>query len=56
MINKDTEAMISYLLEMLAIKGEKETYSYIRNQVLKGKVPYEKEPLDKLKDALHISV
>ena len=56
MIHKDTEAMISYLLEMLAIKGEKETYSYIRNQVLKGKVPYEKEPLDKLKDALHVSV
>ncbi len=56
LINEDTRALLEYLLEMLAVKGEKETYSYIKHQVLKGKVPYEKQKLDELKDALHVPV
>ena len=56
LINEDTRALLEYLLEMLAVKGEKETYSYIKHQVLKGKVPYEKQKLDALKDALHVPV
>ena len=56
LINEDTRALLEYLLEMLAEKGEKETYSYIKHQVLKGKVPYEKQKLDALKDALHVPV
>ena len=46
MMHKDTEAMLVYLLTMLAVKGEKETFRFVKNEVLKGKVPYEKEQLD----------
>lgn len=54
MIHPDTAALLEYLLEMLAAKGEKETFAYVKYQVLKGKVPYEKTELDKLKNALHV--
>lgn len=54
MLHMDTQAMLEYLLVMLKEKGEKETFSYIKNQVLKEKVPYEKVKLDELKDALHV--
>lgn len=45
MMHKDTEAMLVYLLTMLAVKGEKETFRFVKNEVLKGKVPYESEEL-----------
>lgn len=54
MIHRDTGALLEYLLTMLAVKGEKYTYSYIKNKVLKGKVPYEAEKLYSLKNSLHI--
>lgn len=46
MIHEDTEAMLAYLLTMLAVRGEKETFAFVRNQVLKGKVPYVKRELE----------
>ena len=51
-LHPDTRAMLEYLLEMLWKKGEKETFSYVKHQILKGKVPYEKTELEILKDAL----
>lgn len=52
MIHKDTEALLKYLLTMLAKRGEAEAFSFVRQEVLKGKVPYEKEELDKRTAAL----
>lgn len=54
MIHEDTAALLEYLLTMLAVKGERETFSFVKNQILKGKVPYEKEELVRRKDALHV--
>ena len=47
MMHKDTEAMLVYLLTMLAVKGEKETFRFVKNEVLEGKVPYESEELER---------
>ena len=47
MMHKDTEAMLVYLLTMLAVKGEKETFRFVKNELLKGKVPYESEELER---------
>ena len=52
MLHPDTRAMLEYLLEMLWKKGEKETFTYVKTEVLKGKVPYEKSELEILKNAL----
>lgn len=52
LIHEDTRAMLEYLLTMLAIRGEKETYGFVKNELLKGKVPYEKGELDRRKEAL----
>ena len=54
LIHKDTEALLEYLLEMLACRGEKETYTFIRKELLKGRVPYEKQELVRRKEALHV--
>ena len=54
MIHKDTEALLEYLLTMLAVKGEKYTYKYIKKVVLKNKIPYDADKLNNLKKALHI--
>ena len=35
--------MLEYLLVMLSVKGEEYTYSYIKKEVLKGHIPYEKD-------------
>lgn len=51
-MHPDTRALLEYLLEMLCKKGEKETFAYVKNEVLKGKVPYEKSKLEILKNAL----
>ena len=45
LIHPDTEALIHYLLLMLAVRGEKETFAFVKNEVLKGNVPYERESL-----------
>ena len=52
MIHKDTAALLVYLLTMLAKRGEQETFSYVKNELLKGRVPYEKEQLDRMKSEL----
>ena len=52
MIHQDTEALLKYLLTMLAKRGEKETFSFVRHELMKGKVPYEKEQLDQRTAAL----
>ena len=52
LLHEDTRALLEYMLEMLAKKGEKETFSYIKNEILKEKVPYEKNQLEILKNAL----
>ena len=52
LIHEDTEALLYYLLKMLAVKGEKETFSFVKYELLKGKVPYEKEELEKRTEAL----
>ncbi len=55
LIHEDTRALLEYLLVMLAQKGEKYTFSFIKNEVLKGKIPYQSIELKRRKDALHIS-
>ena len=52
LIHPDTEALLEYLLTMLAVRGEKETFSFVKNELLKGKVPYEKDELNHRRDAL----
>ena len=51
-LHDDTRALLELLLEMLAIKGEKVTNRFIREEVLSHKIPYEKEPLLQLKEQL----
>ena len=36
-MHPQTQKELDFLLEMLAQKGEKETFSYIKRSVLKGK-------------------
>ena len=47
LIHEDTAALMEFMLYMLAARGEKYTFRYVRTRVLKGKVPYEKAALDK---------
>lgn len=51
-LHPDTRAMLEYLLTMLYKCGEEKTFSFIKKEILKGKVPYEKKELDMRKDAL----
>ena len=51
-IHPDTAALLEYMLVMLARRGEKETYAYVKNEILKDKVPYQKETLDALKNQI----
>ena len=39
-LHKDTKRMLELLLHMLAREGEEKTLSFIKNEVLTGKVPY----------------
>ena len=39
-LHKDTKRMLELLLHMLAEEGEEKTLSFIKNEVLTGKVPY----------------
>jgi hypothetical protein len=52
MIHPDTEALLEYLLTMLAVRGEKETFAFVKNELLKGKIPYEKTELNRRTAAL----
>lgn len=52
LLHADTRALLEYMLTMLAKKGEEETFTFIRNEILKGKVPYDKTELEFRKDAL----
>ena len=42
-LHDDTRALLELLLEMVALKGEKETNHFIKYELLKGKIPYERE-------------
>lgn len=41
-LHEDTKALLELLLYMLAARGEKETNAFIRGELLKGQIPYEK--------------
>ena len=51
-LHADTRALLELLLVMLATKGEQETNRFIRQELLKGKVPYEKAILVKMREEL----
>ena len=52
LLHEDTRALLEYLLEMLAKNGEEKTFSFIRYELLKDKVPYQKHELEIRKNAL----
>lgn len=52
LIHPDTQALLEFLLEMLAKRGENPTFSYIRRKVLTEKIPYNKKTLDRWKERL----
>lgn len=54
MIHPDTKAMLEYLLVMFSVKGEEYTYSYIKKEVLKGHIQYEKDKINQLEQGLHV--
>lgn len=45
-MHEDTRALLELLLIMLAKRGEEVTFRFIRQRLLKGKVPYEKKKLE----------
>lgn len=47
-MHEDTKALLELLLYMLAARGETETNAFIRGELLKGRIPYEKELLLKM--------
>ena len=51
-LNPDTRALLEYLLTMLWKCGEEKTFTFVKEELLKGKVPYDKNELDIRKDAL----
>ncbi len=54
LIHEDTRALLELLLVMLAEKGEDATNRFIRCRLLRGKVPYEKEKLDRMRRKLEM--
>ena len=52
MLHEDTKAMLELLLNMLAKRGEVETNRFIKEELLKGSIPYEKAALEAMKDDL----
>ena len=44
-LHEDTKALLELLLYMLAARGEKDTNAFIRAELLKGQIPYEKDVL-----------
>ncbi len=51
-LHEDTRALLELLLVMLSLRGEKATFRFIRQRLLKGKVPYEQQKLDRAKNRL----
>ena len=51
-LHEDSKAMLELLLVMLAEKGEEESNRFIRYELLKGKVVYEKAALDEMRRGL----
>lgn len=47
-LHEDTRALLELLLMMLAVQGEDATNQFIREELLKGKVPYEKAHLEEI--------
>lgn len=52
LLHEDTKALLELLLYMLAERGEEETNRFIRKEVLKGRIPYEKAALEELRNQL----
>ncbi len=52
MLHDDTRALLELLLVMLAKRGEAETNRFIKQELLKGNIPYEKAALTDLKEKL----
>lgn len=42
-LHEDTRALLELLLIMLAVKGEEEVNTFLKQELLKGKIPYEKD-------------
>ena len=51
-LHPDTRALLEYLLTMIWKCGEEKTFTFVKEELLKGKVPYDKKILDLWKDAL----
>ncbi len=51
-IHDDTRALLELLLVMLSAEGEAAVNRFIREELLKGRVPYEKKALDEMKEKI----
>lgn len=47
-LHEDTRALLELLLAMLAVKGEETVNHFIKDELLKGKIPYEREQLEEI--------
>lgn len=54
-MHEDTRALLELLLLMLSVRGEAATNRFIREELLKDKVPYQKEHLDAMREKLDVS-
>lgn len=52
LLHEDTKALLELLLHMLAKHGEAETTRFIKKELLKGSIPYEKAALIELQEKL----
>lgn len=52
LLQDDSRALLELLLHMLAKRGEEETNRFIREEILKGRIPYEKAALEKVTEGL----
>lgn len=52
LLHEDTRALLELLLQMLAKRGETETNRFIKKELLKGSIPYEKAALIELQEKL----
>lgn len=52
MLHEDTKALLEVLLVMLSVEGEEAVNHFIREKLLKGKIPYEKAVLDKMQEKI----
>ena len=51
-LHDDTRALLELLLEMLWKRGEEETNRFIKDTLLKHKIPYEKAVLEQMRKEL----